>query len=393
MDQAQFEGAILLLDELMEADDKTEPDYQEWFEAHPVVFDSYGYKRVIPHPELTENGTVLYIPDFLAQRIDGLWEIFEIKRPDTRVLRDVTSRQTFYASLQQYYEQCRDYSQFFDDAAHRAEFAVKYGVDIQKSPHSILVAGRSAGLDKAAAYRLLADRGTKVTLQTYDDVRERLDFYRVTRYGKYEHMEGLCRFMALVINQVPGGKENYILDIGTTEHANRMSIYVDRNDDLCFRVIDARGESYQVRNRQGTDGFKYGEVSYLIAELGVAEEHSIQSIESVGKGSTRHLLSQLDFALPSNGQFLVVLGSDVTGKAETNMHLAEHGLYSSTLKFDERINLQKYLFDKYSGGFEKYVEFTDHQFMYVTGHPNFPDGSGDGGDHRPIFRDKSASGR
>src|SRR5438132_2049229 len=131
MDRQSIENALFQLERLIECDTASEGDFQKWFEHNPVVFDLLGYQKVLPHPRLTDDGAELYVPDFLAQRVDGLWEIVEIKRSDTKVLKDVARRSAFYSAMETYISQCREYAQYFNDKAHRDEFHARYRELIQ----------------------------------------------------------------------------------------------------------------------------------------------------------------------------------------------------------------------------------------------------------------------
>lgn len=98
MDRQQLELAISELNRLLADLSNREDKFQKWFEDHPVIFQTLGYQRVISQPNL-QVLTKTFIPDFLVQRVDGLWEIFELKRPDTDVLRDMERRQVFMLTL------------------------------------------------------------------------------------------------------------------------------------------------------------------------------------------------------------------------------------------------------------------------------------------------------
>ena len=115
MDRQALEEAISQIEVLMANESTNEDGCQQWFEVNPVVFEVLGYQKVLAHPKLTEAGIEKYIPDFLAQRIDGLWEILEIKRPDTQVLKDTKRRTSFYSAMETYLSQCREYSQYFNE--------------------------------------------------------------------------------------------------------------------------------------------------------------------------------------------------------------------------------------------------------------------------------------
>src|SRR5258705_9104911 len=102
MNRQSIEVAISQLESLMANDRATEGDFQKWFESNPVIFEVLNYPKVLPHPRLTESGIDKYIPDFLAQGVDSLWKILEIKRPDTEILKDAQRRAAFYSAMETY---------------------------------------------------------------------------------------------------------------------------------------------------------------------------------------------------------------------------------------------------------------------------------------------------
>jgi hypothetical protein len=111
-----LEAGIAELTTLLEAPDVREGDFQSWFERHPVAFEVLGYRTSIPHPELTLPGSTTLIPDFIAQRPDGLWEIVELKRPDTAVLKNPGRRTAFYSDMSAYVSQCSETQNVVDCA-------------------------------------------------------------------------------------------------------------------------------------------------------------------------------------------------------------------------------------------------------------------------------------
>ncbi|MFN5872449.1 MAG: Shedu anti-phage system protein SduA domain-containing protein, partial [Aphanizomenon sp.] len=106
----EIEEAISSLKQLLSDEDALERHFQEWFENNPIVFNALGYKTYLAHPVLKLEDEDTLIPDFIVQRIDNLWEIFELKLPNTQILKDKKTRQTFYAPLHEYMQQCIDYS-------------------------------------------------------------------------------------------------------------------------------------------------------------------------------------------------------------------------------------------------------------------------------------------
>jgi hypothetical protein len=122
MDRAAYTTAIRDLKELLSSTNE-EKAFQNWFERHQpeLSFLFRGYKRVLVHPQLRRGGgeSLKDIPDFMGQRVDGTWEICEIKRPDAPTFIDREHRSKFYAEFETYLSQCHEYREHFADSEHK----------------------------------------------------------------------------------------------------------------------------------------------------------------------------------------------------------------------------------------------------------------------------------
>lgn len=374
MERSVVENAILQLDILMADPSSAESDFQSWFENHPVVFDIMGYSRHIPHPHLTKDGNPLYIPDFLAERVDGLWDIIEIKRPDTETLKHSTKRQTFYAEMETYLSQAgQDYAKYFNDAANRDEFHAKYNVRVQEQPDSIVIAGRKHGLDMQVVHRLLSGRSPRVILQTYDHVRDRLELYRAKSFGGYENLPGLSVHLVMVLE--PTASESFIFDIGSDATRNRLSAISSAAGDLTFSVHDRKGRLHQAVVPCRTDTFSTSRAVYVSVDVGGSADKAIMLAEVNGQYCVEARLSDLELTL--DYPLATVLGSDLTGSRHSAMRVCEQFMYSRTMTFLEKAQLREYVFNRYErfffddgkrpGG----LEFMGHKFMHSEGHPSF----------------------
>ena len=69
---------------------------------------------------------------------------------------------------------------------------------------------------------------------------------------RFENGTGWTVGFSLRLLPGPPDEDIYILDIGTEEHRNRFSIYVDSRGELTFRIVDATG--FRTYLRAGTVG-------------------------------------------------------------------------------------------------------------------------------------------
>lgn len=377
MDRQSLELALVELDDLLAGDDTPESDLQAWFERHPAVFDAYGFQRAVPHARL-EAPAGLLIPDFLVQRVDNLWEVVELKRKEVPLVREAP-RQTFYAQFEQYYAQCRSYSEFFKQDHLRERFNAESGLGVQADVKAIVVAGRSRAEDFAAVHKLLSDRGGRVALQTYDHVRAQLEFYRKKLYGADEQLAGLFVFMFLVPEKIPAG-ENHVLDLGTDLERNRVSVTITARDELALRVFSDDKRLHSATIPLEKAGILYGLPTYLLLQVGFAQSHTVIRVEINGEHFFDRRLDA--FALnPETTEHLVV-GSNIDGTGHSAMSLIEWGLGSTPMSFDQRWGLAAYFGTKYArcfdepGWFPSRVTFSGNQFLYSKNHPNFPPQAG-----------------
>jgi hypothetical protein len=362
VDRTELEGAIRSVSTLLAKGDPTESQCQAWFERNPVVFTCLAFSEVLPQPRLETTDGETYIPDFMVRDLRGIWHIFEIKTPDAPLLKARSRRQDFYAVLNKHYRQCREYSEYFDDSLHRQYFEEKYGYRIAKRPACILVAGRSNGLDRMKVHELLTDMGSKVSLLTYDDVCEGMEFFRAKQYARYEGLPGLTCFLAVKLHPADA---SFVLDIGQQRDRNRVSMFVDGHR-LCCRVIDGGSDQETIRVPIDGRSLAYDQWISILLEIGLADDYSCLGVDVGGKHHSFRRVPRLDLRpVPS-----IVLGSDLRGDADSNFSLGFQLIAMNTLGFSTKTNLYRKIASYYTDPRDSTL-FRDHRYLYSRGHPNF----------------------
>lgn len=359
MNRQQIENAINSLEILffyeVQGENVQEQHYQEWLEKYSIVFDLLGYKKVIPHPKLEANGKVL-IPDFLVQGIDDIWSIFEIKRPDTGLLKRQSKRKEFYSSFRDYISQCHEYAEFFDDQANRDWFNSKYDVVVQKSLRSLIVAGRNEGLDKAEIQKIMLREGAKIELKTYDDLLNTLEYHREKTYGQYDDIEGFTAGGIFSVSKYEG--KNFLIDIGMDPQKNRISIFINRGDELCLRVLDANGKEYSTKLPMGSADLSYENLFAMCFEVGIANNSTIICIEINCEHFKDIFIDNIKFdtkyifSNESDNKYVNILfGTDISFNEKSDFEFGVFFLYDKKLSFKLRSELRYYLYGKM---FEKF---------------------------------------
>ncbi len=366
MDRTVLENAIASLEALLLLGDVPEAVCQAWFESHPSAFDCLGYSRVVAHPDLTENSRVVFTPDFMVQRADsGRWEIFEINTPGMKLLKPGDRRKTFYADTHSYLAQCREYSAYFDDAAHRNEFAGRTGIQVYKSPTCILVGGKGADASRAEAARL----AQPIHLVTYDDVLARVEFYRARLYAELENLAGLSVYSFLRVRKPRKAGPNFLLDFFADPEANRASIFVDQADRLCFRVLDETGREETMLVPHGEKTWMYDEWTHFTFEAGEAPDYLCLSLDIWGchYAFKKSLGTVVRFPKP----LYYVLGSDMSGQVESSVCVAQQAVFRRTLEFQEKLKLHRFFMTNQRSSPGNHMRFEGSQFLHTRNHPNF----------------------
>lgn len=365
-----LEICIAELTQLLEIEDAKESEFQSWFERHPVAWTVLGFRRCIPHPELVLPGSAVMIPDFLAKRADGLWEIVELKRANTSVLKSPERRAAFYSEMNSYVAQCQEYSErCFDSVVAKNLFDV-FGVSINGAPSSIIVAGRSAGLDRLRVHGLLKRQTPKISHYTFDDVLEALHHHYVSNFSGPVDAPGLSLFAIVgLIGECEKGDE-YLFDLGQSEEKNRISIVRRSNDVITFSVIDA----LSLRHLQDIRISDLCEKERFFCGIHVTHTESFTLIllEINGSYVGQHQVSGGDLAFEY--PLPVVLAADMRGMNSGAMLLGEFIFRGLSLAIAERALMREYFFEKIWPSSDvptssNALKFWDGRFMYTVGHP------------------------
>lgn len=367
-----LEASIAELTNLLEFPDILEDEFQSWFERHPVVFDVLGYRRSIPHPDLTLPGSSTMIPDFIAKRPDGLWEIVELKRPNTAVLKNLERRTAFYSDMNTYVSQCLEYSERCSDSQVIQSLLETHGIVINAQPEITLISGRSDGLDRLKVHGLLKRYTPKIRHYTFDDVLDALQQHYVSNFSGNADGPGISIYSCICLLPKTSQSVEFLLDMGPSTSRNRISLSRFGETLVTFSVVDNSGlrSSQDINIADHCDGGQF--------VCGVHVTHTPTSalvlFEVNGSYVGEHELAKgslvITSLLPS------VVGADMEGQHYASMILGENMYRNPALTVVERETVREYLFNKLwppsdeTAPQQLYgLKFSEGQFMYSEGHP------------------------
>lgn len=361
-----LEVAITQLTRLVEADD-AEHEFQSWFERHPVVWEALGFQRSLPHPALNLPGAGSMILDFLAERPDGLWEIVELKRPDTAVLKNPGRRTTFYSDMHTYVAQCREYSLRCSDSVVAADLLDSHGIRMNGWPHSIIIAGRSSGLDRVKVHELVRHLTPKISHYTYDDVLDALNQHHAIKILE-SAVSGLNLFVNVGLGAKTSNADEYIFDLGSVDAKGRISVIRRSNDIVTFAVVDDEGlrfsQDVRLSSHCDKDAFVCGiriaktpDVAYILFEINGAY---VGQHEVAGGG----------FTLENGAPF--VLAADMHGAHTADMFVGAMLYLQKEISIVDRSMVREYMFEDLwpeAGTKVIRIRFRLGRFLYSRGHP------------------------
>lgn len=371
MEREEVEQTVLALEKLISRDDSSEAVFQKWFEENPCTWEIMGYRRIIPHPKLLGADNNTYIPDFMGQRIDGRWDIIEIKTPQCSILLDSKKRSKFYAEMESYVSQCREYSTIFDDNVVRSAFEKEFGSAIQKRPDVVLLAGMSQGLDRIKINEMFGDRVPRITHQTYDDILSSIEFHRVKNFSFSEGMRGATLHCVILLDKPPKLIDYYICDIGTGNR-NRISIISSSEFGLLVTILDANQHKHEFQIPRGPDTYQWGELIIFRLEIGCSDVNSFIACEINGTRAIETKKNKFPFVLKNDCP--IVMGSNFSGKKPSWMMMSRFELSPRTLTFRERCFVKEDLYKFAASGLDNhskspYLEFKGHKFLHSPAHP------------------------
>lgn len=367
----ELEASIAELTKLLEFPDVVEGDFQNWFERYPVVFDVLGYRRSIPHPELRLPDSKK-IPDFIAQRPDGVWEIFELKLPDTAVLKNPDSRTAFYSDMNTYVSQCHEYSERCSDSYVAQTLLTKYGILINARPDSTLIAGRSEGLDRLKVHGLLSRCALKIRHFTYDDVLDALQQHYVSNFSGNTGGHGISIYACIYLQPKISRAVEFLFDLGHSTTHNRISLSRFGDTQVTFLVIDDSGlrSSQDINMADHCDGRQF----FCAIHVTHTATSALVLFEVNGTYVGQFKLAKGSLVLTH--PLAKVVGADMEGLHCASIVLGIHMARCPALNVVERETVREYLFYMISPTPDEEVppqthglQFREGQFMYSEGHP------------------------
>ena len=351
--------------------DESEQDFQNFFENNLRFFNALGFSHAIPHPIIESSSQGKYIPDFIVCRNDGLWELLELKRPNTKVLKNKTRRDALYNEMQSYLSQCIDYQEQLKDETVRTQFENRYGVTMHPGFPVTIVAGLSEHVDQVKTTKML-DRSKNISLATFDQALGSIQAWYAGKYPQANHWSGYT--VALLYQLDTFKVENgCIIDIGWVSEKNRISLHRKSEDVLTLRIIDKNGLS--TSNDFISPDKTVGRSVPLMIHVFPVNDMLRIVLEADGLQIVDIRSSNIDVDLPMPSP--LTLGNDFEESGSACFFKGMFLTRNPTLSMNERAMLRAHMKEKcydHRTNPERVIgglRFGPNQFMYNEGHPFF----------------------
>ena len=186
----------------------------------------------------------------------------------------------------------------------------------------------------------------------------------------FESGKGWTALLCLEILPSSPDEDNYILDIGANEAANRFSIYVDARGELTFRLIDQNCVRKYLRAGRVGDSVPAQKPIIIACEFSTVGAETLLSLRTDGWDHAE-IVESLSFQ-EIGDPFLFVTGSDCRGKKHTHMFMYGELLIARPLTELELEQAAQHFISKAAeSGIG--LHYQGNQFVYSVGHPNFPE--------------------
>jgi hypothetical protein len=147
----------------------------------------------------------------------------------------------------------------------------------------------------------------------------------------------------LCLGQPIAGRDNYIFDLGQDLARNRMSLFIDTNQNLCFRVIDQDSQAISVRVKLDSGMFNFSQTFYSLCEFGTSNNFSFIRIVINGNEMVeKHQAWPIVISVPYH-DMVQRLALDIAGGNGGVFRTRDFAVYTNTLIKEDELELLEYM--------------------------------------------------
>jgi hypothetical protein len=158
---------------LLNKQNPREEQLQRFLSEHPKFLYSMDYDEVRPQISLTDESGGELVPDFFLKPLGkNLWDILDIKLPNTMLVAGSPNRKGLSQCVHRGTAQLMNYAKFFDDPRNRERLSRATGIDCFK-PRLTLVIGKKKNVDEKCWNQIIEQERPFVNIVGFDELLEK----------------------------------------------------------------------------------------------------------------------------------------------------------------------------------------------------------------------------
>jgi hypothetical protein len=156
-------------------------------------------------------------------------------------------------------------------------------------------------------------------------------------------LPGISFNMLIRLRKPIEGRDNYVFDFGENWGKNRISLYIDSEQSLCFRVIDQDSQPIVIKVKPALETFNFDSLCYLLCEYGSTNNFSFVRMDINGRRAVeKHQATPIIVSAPISAM-LFVMGSDLSKRDGGVFDVEEFFCYATTFDRTAEIGALNYL--------------------------------------------------
>ena len=163
-----------------------------------------------------------------------------------------------------------------------------------------------------------------------------------------ENFPGYSFDMIIELKDTLLQREKYILDLGYNENKDRISVFMTKDNDLCFRIIDSLENSYEAIIKRNQNIIDFKNPFYLNCEFGIKNNISFLRICIAGECIEQKIINKsIKISLTDKLLKTLIVGGDINFNHCGIFRLEQLATFASTHASYNRIKIAKMLEDRF----------------------------------------------
>jgi hypothetical protein len=143
---------------------------------------------------------------------------------------------------------------------------------------------------------------------------------------------GVSASFVLNLKELAVSERKFILDLGQSLDSNRLSLYLDTENNLVYRIIDKEGEIFSIKVLKSFHNFMLNTWHHIYLDYGITEKYSFMRLYINNKLVDENIINHnVSFSYSINTvKSMIILLNDLSKKSPSNALIALFSLSNKT---------------------------------------------------------------